>query len=193
MSDGQGAVTGLKILKAVVWIVYMLASAACIIIAFAFFLLMFNANTSAGFTQFIYTWGMKFSGPFVGIIQPTELESGGIIAWSALVAIAAYAVLAAIVGSILDSISRRLYRDTRRPVVGQSTVTVATPTGDGTVVTTATSAPIVGQSVVEQEETRRQAEAAAEAERLRQEPAAAVPDVAEGETPNTPADVGPVG
>ena len=65
MAESSGGVAGLKFLKALVWIVYAIATAACIILAFGFVLLMFDANTSAGFAEFIYSWSLKFAGPFV--------------------------------------------------------------------------------------------------------------------------------
>lgn len=110
MSDNSAQVTSLKILKAIVWVVYLLASAAVIVIAFAFFLLIFNASTQASFVAFIYEAGLRFSQPFLGMLEPTELSNGGEISWTALFAIAAYSVLAWLIGSVLDSISRGISR-----------------------------------------------------------------------------------
>jgi len=159
MSDSPTAVTGLKVLKAVVWIVYALATAAIIILAFAFVLLIFDADTSAGFGKFIADAGSFFATPFKGMIDPTELSNGGSISWSALVAIAAYAVLAAIVGAALNAISRRIYVDTRSSTVGQRTVTRTHQEQGGDAVITQTTTPVVQPSPVEQEAAARRAEA----------------------------------
>ena len=113
MSNDGAGVTGLKILKGLVWFVYMLASAAMIIIAFAFFLLLFDASTKSSFVEFIYSWGMFFAGPFVGMIEPTKLANGGVVSWAALFAIAAYAVVAWIIGGILNAISSSIYKKSR--------------------------------------------------------------------------------
>jgi hypothetical protein len=158
MAARAATVTGMKIIKAVVWIVYAIATAAVIIIGFAFFLLIFNASTEAGFAEFIYNTGSRFAEPFAGMIEPVELSGGGVLSWSALIAMAAYAVLAALVGGILTAISRRIYRDTSARVVGQTTVTETRQTQGGTV-STATTRPVVEPSPVEQEEARRAAEA----------------------------------
>jgi len=123
MSESSAGVGGLKFLKALVWVVYALATAAAIVLAFAFFLLMFGASTEAGFAEFIYTTAAKFAGPFVGMVEPTELTNGGIVSWSMLFAIVAYLVLAAIVGSILNSISRSIYAKSR-PEPAQPAVAV---------------------------------------------------------------------
>jgi hypothetical protein len=159
MGSSSATVTGLKILKALVWVVYALATAAIVIMAFAFFLLMFNASTEAGFAEFIYNAGSRFVQPFVGMIEPTELSGGGVLSWSVLIAIAAYAVLAWIIGALLNSLSRRIYKDTHGRVVGQTTVTETRPTQDGGVVATATTVPVIEPSPVEQEATRQAAEA----------------------------------
>lgn len=171
MADSAAAVTGLKIFKALVWVVYAIATAAIIIIAFAFFLLMFNASTEAGFAEFIYNTGIRFADPFMGMIEPTELSGGGVISWSALIAIAAYAVLAWLVGSVLNAVSRRIYRDTHRQTIGQKTITETRPTQDGGVVATATTVPVITPSLVEQEEAKRQAEAERAAAAAQQPPA----------------------
>jgi len=127
MSDNSAGVGGLKLLKALVWVVYAVATAASIVLAFAFFLLMFGASTEAGFAEFIYTAAARFAEPFVGMVEPTELSNGGIVSWSALFAIVAYLVLAAIVGSILNSISRSIYAKSRPEPVQPAAVVPVVP------------------------------------------------------------------
>jgi hypothetical protein len=109
MSANKVEVEGLKFMKVLVWIVYALASAAAIILAFAFFLLLLDASTKSSFVEFIYSWGKLFAQPFVGMLESTKLANGGVISWSALFAIAAYSVVAWIVGGALNAISRSIY------------------------------------------------------------------------------------
>jgi predicted secreted protein len=151
MTNGSTKVTGLKVVKFFVWLVYGLASAAIIVLAFAFFLLMFDANSGNAFAEFIAKWGEIFAKPFAGLITPSPLASGGVIAWSLLVAIAAYAILAWLVGMILDTVSSRIYRDTHGRVVGEQTVTRTHQEAGGDVVQTTTAAPIVSAPPVEAE------------------------------------------
>ncbi len=123
MSDsGHRAKRGaLNVFKVITWIVYALAVAAIIVLAFAFVLLMFAAKPTAGFAEFVYRIAAEFMDLFKGMITPTKLDNGGVIAWSMLVAIAAYAVLAWLVGMALDAISRAIYK-TKRPPAPQQAV-----------------------------------------------------------------------
>jgi hypothetical protein len=155
VSDNAGMVGGLKVLKGIAWFVYMLTGAAIIILAFAFGLLIFNANASSGFVAFIYNWATFFAKPFAGMIPPVPLPNGGVLSWSAVFAMAAYAVIGWIFGAIMNSISARIYRDTKRPTVGQSTVVESHPLADGGTVATETTTPVVAPSVVEQEEAKK--------------------------------------
>jgi hypothetical protein len=110
MTNGVNmAETGLlKVLKAVTWLVYMIASAAEIFIAFMFFLQLLGANAAQPFVAFIYRWGSLFARPFKGIFPPTVLTEKAFINWNAVVAFAAYAVLAWLVGMALGTVRRNL-------------------------------------------------------------------------------------
>jgi hypothetical protein len=110
MTNGVNmAETGLlKVLKAVTWLVYMIASAAEIFIAFMFFLQLLGANAAQPFVAFIYRWGSMFARPFKGIFPPTVLTGKAFINWNAIVAFAAYAVLAWLVGMALGAVRRNL-------------------------------------------------------------------------------------
>jgi hypothetical protein len=101
----------LTVLKAITWVVYVFVSAAEIFLAFMFFLELLGANPDQAFVQFIYRWGNYFLRPFKGIFPPTLVGAHAFINWNALVAIAAYAVLAWLIGMALGSISRRLSID----------------------------------------------------------------------------------
>jgi len=138
-----GSVMGLKVLKAIAWLVYALASAAVIVMGFGFFLLAFDANRSAAFVDFIYTWGEYFARPFAGMIEPTELANGGILSWSTLFAIVAYSVVAWLVGGALNWLGGQIYRDTHSVPIGQSTVTETHPLQDGGVVERQTTTTVV--------------------------------------------------
>lgn len=138
MGSSNAGVLGLKILKAIVWCVYAIATAACIILAFGFVLLMFDASAKAGFAAFIYDWSVVFAQPFAGMIEPTKLDNGGIVSWSALFAVVAYAVLAALIGGLVNMISRRIYREARPATVVPAAPVPAAPAQ----VAPATQAPV---------------------------------------------------
>ncbi|NTU70874.1 MAG: hypothetical protein HGB10_03515 [Coriobacteriia bacterium] len=113
MTVESAQVVGLKVFKAIVWVIYAIATFAEIVIAFTFFLLLFDASPKAGFVEFVYHWGAVFAQPFKGMIDPTKLSNGGVISWSALFAMAAYAVLAWLLGAGVNAVSRSIYRKSR--------------------------------------------------------------------------------
>jgi len=99
----------LTVLRAITWLVYAFAMAAIVVLGFAFVLALFGASSGAAFSELIYDTAEIFMSPFVGMITPTELASGGIVVWAALIAVAAYAVMAAVIGSLLGYVSRKLH------------------------------------------------------------------------------------
>jgi len=113
MSNGANAAeTGLlTVVKALTWIVYVLVSAAEIFLAFMFVLQLLGANPSQTFVAFIYRWGNLFLRPFKGIFPSAQLGPVAFINWNAVVALAAYAVLAWVIGLALGSLRRRLWKD----------------------------------------------------------------------------------
>ncbi len=116
MSNSGRAVErgALGVFKFFTWIIYALAILAIIVLAFGFVLLMFGAKPT-GFAETIYTLGSDFMNPFKGMITPTPIGGGGVLAWSILIAIAAYGVLAWVLGMILTAISRAIYKTKRTP------------------------------------------------------------------------------
>lgn len=123
----QAEVAGLKIIKLAVWLVYAFAVTAAVVMGFAFFLLLLDANTKAPFVSFVYDWGVRFAAPFAGMIEPVKLSNGGTLSWSALFAIAVYLIVATAVASGLNAVSRSIYRTENRP---SDTAGPTTP-GDG--------------------------------------------------------------
>ena len=116
----------LTVLRAITWLVYAFAMAAIVVLGFAFVLALFGASSGAAFSELIYDTAEIFMSPFVGMITPTELASGGIVVWAALIAVAAYAVMAAIIGSLLGYVSRKLH--VSRAEDAQAASTPAQPT-----------------------------------------------------------------
>jgi len=77
-------------LARIVWLVFGLIE---VLIAIRFVLKLLAANANAGFVQLIYGASALFMAPFNAIF-PTERFSGARLEWSALVAIAVYALIA---------------------------------------------------------------------------------------------------
>lgn len=104
----------LKVLRFISWVIYAVLTFAIIVLAFGFVLLLFNANPEAGFSEFIFSWGRDFMNPFFGLIEPTQLANGGVIYWSALIAIAAYLVIMWVVSLVMNWLSGRIYVEERK-------------------------------------------------------------------------------
>ena len=63
-----------------------------VLIAIRFVLLLLGANAATGFVSFIYGLSSVFMAPFNAVLKTTT-TSGAMIEWSALVALAVYALL----------------------------------------------------------------------------------------------------
>lgn len=77
-------------------------------VALRFVLLLLGANSAASFVQFIYGVSDVFMVPFVAIFNTTRVE-GATFEWSALVAIAIYALLGWALVSLVRAVSPREY------------------------------------------------------------------------------------
>lgn len=99
-----------RILRVFVWVLYALAIIAIVALAFGFVLAMFGANTTVPFAQLVYDLTSRFMDPFKELIKPTKLSGTAFISWSALIAIAAYAVIAWVLSMIADWFTLRIDR-----------------------------------------------------------------------------------
>lgn len=96
------------VLARVVWFVF---GAIEIFIAIRFLLIMFAANAEAGFVKFIYAVSDVFMAPFNAIFS-TDRVSGATFEWSALVAIAVYALIAWGIVALIGVVSPRSHAQT---------------------------------------------------------------------------------
>lgn len=96
------------VMARVVWFVF---GAIEIFIAIRFALILFGANAEAGFVQFIYAVSDVFMAPFHTIFA-TDSVSGATFEWSALVAIAVYALIAWGIVALIGVLSPRTHAQT---------------------------------------------------------------------------------
>jgi len=92
--------------RAIVWLVYAFALVAIVIATIAFFLELFGANPSSGFTQWIYRSASRVTAPFRGIF-PSHAKGDSVLDVSLLFAIIMYALFALLVHALIDFIERR--------------------------------------------------------------------------------------
>jgi len=96
------------VLARVVWFVFGTIEA---FIAIRFLLVLFGANAEAGFVKFVYAVSDIFMAPFVAIFS-TDSVSGATFEWSALVAIAVYALIAWALVALIGVVSPRKHAQT---------------------------------------------------------------------------------
>jgi hypothetical protein len=82
-----------------------------VFIALRFVLLLFGANPAAGFVAFIYGVSGVFMVPFNAVFQ-TQTAAGATFEWSALVALAVYALIAWGIVVLIGTISPRRSSET---------------------------------------------------------------------------------
>jgi hypothetical protein len=77
-----------------------------VVIALRFVLKLFGANTEAAFVQLVYGVSTVFMRPFEAVFQ-TQTVEGATFEWSALVAIAVYALIAWGIVAFIGAVSPR--------------------------------------------------------------------------------------
>ena len=97
-----------SVLARVVWFVFGTIE---VFIAIRFVLTMLGANAEAGFVKFIYAVSDVFMAPFNAIFS-TGSVSGATFEWSALVAIAVYALIAWGLVALIGAVSPRTHAQT---------------------------------------------------------------------------------
>ena len=108
------------VLSRVVWYIFGLID---VLIAIRFVLKLFGANVEAGFVQLIYGVSGVFMAPFNAIFS-TQRVAASRLEWSALVAIAVYALIAWGVVMLIRAVSPREHAETVERVVKNDDVRV---------------------------------------------------------------------
>lgn len=108
------------VMTRVVWFVFAVIE---VLIAVRFVLKLVGANAEAGFVQLIDTMSGVFMVPFNAILG-TQHVSGATFEWSALVAIAVYALLAWGIVSLIAAVSPRDHAQTVERTETNEDVTV---------------------------------------------------------------------
>jgi len=106
--------TALVISRWLVLFLYGFLVATEVVLLLAFFLLLFNASTSAPFTQWVYRAAERVLQPFRGIFPKITGESGSVLDLSVLFAMLMYGIFALAVHALIEWIERRLLAARRR-------------------------------------------------------------------------------
>ena len=97
-----------RISRALILFVYGFAIACIVILATAFFLQLFNANTTAPFVDWVYRAARRIMQPFRGIFPSVEGEQGSVFDVSMLFAMFMYGLLALGAHGLIDWIDRMI-------------------------------------------------------------------------------------
>jgi hypothetical protein len=92
-------------------LVYYVFGAIEILIAARFMLLLFGANAKAGFVAFVYGLSAPFMAPFTAVFK-TQTAAGATFEWSALVALAVYALAGWGIVTLVNAVSPRRSSET---------------------------------------------------------------------------------
>ncbi len=108
MADDDSQVKGLRFARVLVWLVYAYFIAAVIILVLGFFLQLFNASTSASFTQWVYRSADRVVAPFRGIFPSVTHDNGSVVDFAMLFAIIMYGIFALVVHALVDWLDTKI-------------------------------------------------------------------------------------
>ncbi len=132
-----------RISRALILFVYGFAIVCIVVLATAFFLQLFNANTTAPFVDWVYRAARRIMQPFRGIFPSVEGEQGSVFDVSMLFAMFMYGLLALGMHGLIAWIDRKIaaarYESMWRPA--------ATPATSADVVSIPTAAPVASSTV----------------------------------------------
>jgi len=74
-------------------IVWYIVGILEVLLAFRFLLKLFAANSSAGFSSFIYSVSYSFANPFLNVFKATKVE-GNVFEWTTILAMLVYLLVA---------------------------------------------------------------------------------------------------
>jgi uncharacterized protein YggT (Ycf19 family) len=107
-SSTNGRTTALTITRWLVLFLYGFLVVTEVVLVLAFFLRLFDASTSAPFTQWVYRAADRVLEPFRGIFPTLKGESGSVLDLSILFAMLMYGIFAMGVHALIEWIDRRI-------------------------------------------------------------------------------------
>lgn len=122
MVDDDAQVKGLRFARVIVWLVYAYFVVAAVILVLAFVLLLFNANTTAAFTEWVYRSASRVLQPFRGIFPSVQKGNGSVVDFAVLFAIIMYGIFALAVHALVAWLDGKIVE--RRRALEGDTVTM---------------------------------------------------------------------
>lgn len=104
-------ITGLRVAKVLTWLVYAFVLVAVILLVLEFLLLLFNADPTASFSEWVYRSADRVMEPFRGIFPTKQAGNGSILDFAVLFAIVIYGVVALALHSLAEWLDYRIRLD----------------------------------------------------------------------------------
>ncbi|MEK7599867.1 MAG: hypothetical protein AAB462_02440 [Patescibacteria group bacterium] len=101
----DGALSFIKVARALTYLVYFFAVTAIVFLVIGFILLLFGANTTVPFVEFVYRIAAEFLQPFRGIFPPHKLGETSYFSSAGLFAIVMYSFFAAALHGLINYIT----------------------------------------------------------------------------------------
>lgn len=98
----------IKVARVLTYSVYGYALVASAFLAVGFFLLLFSANSSTPFVNFVYEGALAFLAPFRGIFPVRQISETGYFSPSALFAIMMYIFLALGMNALINYVTLKM-------------------------------------------------------------------------------------
>ncbi len=106
-----GSVKGLLVAKVLTWLVYAYVIVAVVMLTLYFFLLLFNADPSASFAEWVYRSADRVMEPFRGIFPTKEAGNGSVLDFAVLFAMLVYGIVALLLHSLISWLDYRVRLD----------------------------------------------------------------------------------
>lgn len=104
----DSTLVAIKISRGVSYAVYAYAIVASLFLGLGFVLLLFSANPTVPFVEFVYKVAAEFLQPFRGIFPPHQISETGYFSASALFAILMYLILATAIQSLISYLTVKM-------------------------------------------------------------------------------------
>ena len=138
-----------SISRVLILFVYGFAIVCIVILAMAFFLQLFNANTTAPFVDWVYRAAARIMQPFRGIFPSVEGEQGSVFDVSMLFAMFMYGLLALGMHGLIAWIDGKIAAARYESMLVPAGQPAATRAASSDVVTIPTAAPAAPPTVPE--------------------------------------------
>jgi hypothetical protein len=105
---GSGWFTAGKVARVLLWLVYAWLLVNLVVLTLAFVLLLFGANPTASFVEWVYRSAARTMAPFRGMFEPIQLNGESVLDTSVLFAMIIYTLGALFLRFAIDWVSARI-------------------------------------------------------------------------------------